>query len=87
MATGNTKNHKKKAKLSKLKIAGCEERAKLPFQKDVLEKKVPYTIGGGIGQSRICMFFLQRAHIGEVQSSIWPEDVVEKAMSHGVNLL
>ena len=70
-----------------LKIAGCEERAELPFQKDVLECKVPYTIGGGIGQSRICMFFLQRAHIGEVQSSIWPEDVVEKAAAHGVNLL
>ena len=76
-----------KSLAEQLKKAGCEERAKLPFQKDVLEKKVPYTIGGGIGQSRICMFFLQRAHIGEVQSSIWPEDVVEKAMSHGVNLL
>ncbi|MDD6101851.1 MAG: aspartate--ammonia ligase [Clostridiales bacterium] len=70
-----------------LKIAGCEERAELPFQKAVLEKKLPYTIGGGIGQSRICMFFLQRAHIGEVQSSIWPDDVVKKAAENGINLL
>ncbi|HAU50317.1 MAG TPA: aspartate--ammonia ligase [Clostridiales bacterium] len=75
------------AMAKQLKIAGCEERAELPFQKDVLECRLPYTIGGGIGQSRICMFFLQRAHIGEVQSSVWPEDVVEKAAAHGVNLL
>ena len=70
-----------------LKIAGCEDRAQLPFQKSILEGKLPYTIGGGIGQSRICMFFLQRAHIGEVQSSIWPDEVVEYAAQHGVNLL
>ncbi len=70
-----------------LKISGCEERATLPFQKAVLEKKLPYTIGGGIGQSRICMFFLQRAHIGEVQSSIWPDDVLEIAKANGVNIL
>ncbi|MBR6849696.1 MAG: aspartate--ammonia ligase [Lachnospiraceae bacterium] len=76
-----------KAMASQLKIAGCEERAELPFQKSVLDGTLPYTIGGGIGQSRICMFFLQRAHIGEVQSSIWPEDVVEQAAAHGVNLL
>ena len=70
-----------------LKKAGCEERASLPFQKAILNNELPFTIGGGIGQSRICMFFLQRAHIGEVQSSIWPEDVVAKAAAHGVNLL
>ena len=70
-----------------LKAAGCEDRASLPFQKSVLEGKLPYTIGGGIGQSRICMFFLQRAHIGEVQSSIWPKDVLEKARENGVNIL
>ena len=50
-----------------LKAAGCEERAELPFQKAILEKKLPYTVGGGIGQSRICMFYLRKAHIGEVQ--------------------
>lgn len=70
-----------------LKISSCEDRASMPFQKDVLEANLPYTIGGGIGQSRICMFFLQRAHIGEVQSSIWPEEVHEIAKAHGVNIL
>lgn len=70
-----------------LKISGCEDRAELPFQKSVLAGELPYTIGGGIGQSRICMFFMQRAHIGEVQSSIWPDDVCEKAKQNGINLL
>lgn len=70
-----------------LEIAGCPERAEFPFQKAILEKELPYTIGGGIGQSRICMFFLHRAHIGEVQASIWPEDVLEEARSKGVNIL
>ena len=70
-----------------LKISGCEDRASLPFQKAVLEKKLPYTIGGGIGQSRICMFFLQRAHIGEVQSSIWPDEVLLAAKENGINIL
>lgn len=70
-----------------LKLSGCEDRASLPFQKAILEKKLPYTIGGGIGQSRICMFFLQRAHIGEVQSSIWPDEVVKTAKEHGINIL
>ena len=70
-----------------LKISGCEDRASLPFQKAVLEKKLPYTIGGGIGQSRICMFFLQRAHIGEVQSSIWPDEVLKIAKENGINIL
>lgn len=70
-----------------LEIAGCPERAELPFQKAILDKELPYTIGGGIGQSRICMFFLRRAHVGEVQSSIWNEGVVEYAASKGVNLL
>ena len=72
---------------SQLEKAGCTERAELPFQKAVLEKKLPYSIGGGIGQSRICMFFMQRAHIGEVQSSIWPADVAKKAKASGINLL
>lgn len=70
-----------------LKLAGCEERADLPFQKAILEKKLPYTVGGGIGQSRICMFYLRKAHIGEVQASIWPDDIRETAMKHGITLL
>ena len=70
-----------------LKIAGCEERADLPFHKYILEDKLPYTIGGGIGQSRLCMFFLQRAHIGEVQSSVWPEEVYKDAYAKNVNII
>lgn len=72
---------------SQLKAAKCEKRAKLPFHKAILEGKLPYTIGGGIGQSRICMFFLRRAHIGEVQSSIWLEKDRKAAESCGINLL
>jgi aspartate--ammonia ligase len=48
---------------------------------------MPYTIGGGIGQSRICMFCLRKAHIGEVQSSIWPDDMVRTCEEHGISLL
>lgn len=70
-----------------LKIAGCLDRENLPFQKAVLEGKLPYTVGGGIGQSRICMFFLRRAHIGEVQSSIWKDEDLKYAASHGIKLL
>ncbi|ROR30558.1 aspartate-ammonia ligase [Mobilisporobacter senegalensis] len=70
-----------------LEISGCMDRANLPFQKALLNKELPYTIGGGIGQSRICMFFLRKAHIGEVQVSIWPDDVLEYAKSKGVELL
>lgn len=73
--------------LAQLKKAGCEERANLPFQKALLDKELPYTIGGGIGQSRICMFFLRKAHIGEVQSSIWPEDTLKLAEEKNVHLL
>lgn len=77
----------KDALLSQLEKAGCPERAKLPFQKAVLEEEVPYTIGGGIGQSRICMFFLRKAHIGEVQCSLWPEADMEKAQENGLQML
>lgn len=77
----------KKALLEQLDKAGCPERAGLPFQKAVLNEELPYTIGGGIGQSRICMFFLRKAHIGEVQSSLWPDDMVKEATTHGIQLL
>lgn len=70
-----------------LKLAGCEERANLEFQKALLAGELPYTIGGGIGQSRICMFFLRKAHIGEIQASIWPEEVKEAAKKAGIQLL
>jgi aspartate--ammonia ligase len=73
--------------LSQLKKAGCEERAELPFQKAILNQELPYTIGGGIGQSRICMFYLRKAHIGEVQCSLWPEEVIAETEKHGIKLL
>ncbi|MDD6812141.1 MAG: aspartate--ammonia ligase [Lachnospiraceae bacterium] len=72
---------------SQLAKAGCPERANLPFQKAILEDKLPLSIGGGIGQSRICMFFLRKAHIGEVQCSLWPEAVTKEALANGIQLL
>ena len=77
----------KDALLSQLEKAGCPERAQLPFQKAVIEEQLPFTIGGGIGQSRICMFFLRKAHIGEVQSSLWPPEIAEEAEKNGIHLL
>ena len=77
----------KDALLSQLKKAGCEERASLPYQQAVINEELPFTIGGGIGQSRICMYYLRKAHIGEVQSSLWPDDVAEKAAAGGIQLL
>lgn len=76
-----------KSLAEQLKKAGCEERAKLPFQKALLEGKLPQTIGGGIGQSRICMFFLRKAHIGEIQVSVWPDEIHEIAAQHGITIL
>ncbi|MDD6429393.1 MAG: aspartate--ammonia ligase [Lachnospiraceae bacterium] len=70
-----------------LKAAGCEDRLSLPFHKAIMERRLPYTIGGGIGQSRICMFFLRKCHIGEVQVSVWPESDIEEADRQGVTLL
>ncbi len=77
----------KDALLSQLDKAGCPERAELPFQKSIINEEVPYTIGGGIGQSRICMFFLRKAHIGEVQCSLWPDDFMKEAEEKGLQLL
>lgn len=77
----------KDALLSQLQKAGCEERANLPFQQAIINEELPYTIGGGIGQSRICMFFLRKAHIGEVQSSLWSEEMIAECEKNGVQLL
>ena len=76
-----------KAMKEQLEKAGCTERAELPFHKAILNGELPYTIGGGIGQSRICMFFLRKAHIGEVQCSLWPEEVMKMAEEKGLQLL
>ncbi len=70
-----------------LKIRGCEERANLPFQKSLLQGELPLTIGGGIGQSRMCVYLLRKAHVGEVQSSMWPEDVVAACKKANILLL
>ena len=72
---------------SQLEERGCPERAELPFQRDLLNGNLPLTMGGGIGQSRMCMFFLRKAHIGEVQASIWPQETVDAFREQGVCLL
>lgn len=70
-----------------LKAAKCEDRKELDYHKSLLKGELPYTIGGGIGQSRICMYFLNKAHIGEVQVGIWPKDMIKKCEQSGINLL
>lgn len=75
------------ALMEQLQISGCTERASLPFHKMLLEHKLPYTIGGGIGQSRLCMLLLNRAHVGEVQASIWPDEMITECAEHGIILL
>ncbi len=70
-----------------LRIAGCEDRREKPFHQAILNNELPYSIGGGIGQSRLCMFFLRKAHIGEVQVSVWPKDMIDDCRRHGIFLL
>ncbi|MDQ4140820.1 MAG: aspartate--ammonia ligase [Bacteroidota bacterium] len=70
-----------------LALSGCEDRTKLMWHQMLLNGELPQTIGGGIGQSRLCMFFLRKAHIGEVQSSIWPESVLETCEKNNIPLL
>jgi len=70
-----------------LKEAGCEDRKGLEYHSLLLDGKLPYTIGGGIGQSRICMFFLKCAHIGEVQAAVWPEEMLEECSMSSIALL
>ena len=73
--------------MRQLEIRGCPERKELPFHKALLNGELPYSIGGGIGQSRICMFFLRKAHIGEVQASVWPQGMIDECKAKGVELL
>ena len=70
-----------------LKEAGCEERRVLPYHRMLLNGELPSTIGGGIGQSRLCMLLLDRAHVGEVQASIWPKAMEEECRRNGIILL
>lgn len=77
----------KKTLESQLIKAHCEERKTLPFHQLLLNEKLPQTIGGGIGQSRICMFFLQKAHIGEVQTSVWDENTIKTCKENNIEIL
>ena len=70
-----------------LALAGAEDRKELPFHKAILNRELPYSIGGGIGQSRLCMYFLRKAHIGEVQASVWPDEMISKCEAAGIHLL
>lgn len=70
-----------------LEIDGKLDRLEMPFHKGVVDGTIPLSIGGGIGQSRLCMFFLRKAHIGEVQVSVWPEDMIEECAEHDIFLL
>jgi len=72
---------------SQLRSANCMERAQQDFHQMVLNNELPLTVGGGIGQSRICMYFLDKAHIGEVQASVWPSSMIEDCRVHGIDLL
>ena len=70
-----------------LKIAGCDDRRELEFHKMLLNKELPYTVGGGIGQSRICMYLLEKAHVGEVQSSVWTDEMIQDCKDANIVLL
>ena len=75
------------ALMRQLELSDCMDRLELPFHKALMAGELPYTVGGGIGQSRLCMFFLRKAHIGEVQSSYWDAETVKKCAEKGITLL
>lgn len=68
-------------------LAGCEDRKELPFHKALLNDELPLTMGGGIGQSRLCLIMLKKAHVGEVQASLWPKDIIEECAKQNIHLL
>ena len=70
-----------------LELRGEQAKSGLMYHRMLLEGRLPYTIGGGIGQSRLCMFLLRKAHIGEIQSSVWPEEMVTQCSSGGIELV
>ncbi|WP_341780029.1 aspartate--ammonia ligase [Levilactobacillus sp. HBUAS70063] len=70
-----------------LKIAHAEDRLKLPYHQMIMNEELPYTIGGGIGQSRLCMLLLGKAHVGEVQTSIWPQAMIDQCEAANIHLL
>ncbi len=76
-----------RAMAHQLDASGCQDRAEQTFHQMILNKQLPQTIGGGIGQSRLCLYFLDKAHIGEVQASVWPERTITDCKLHGIYLL
>ncbi|PKG22912.1 aspartate--ammonia ligase [Niallia nealsonii] len=76
-----------KTLLKQLKLSNAESRIKMDFHQSILKGELPYTIGGGIGQSRLCMFFLKKAHIGEVQASVWNDRIIEECKKGNITLL
>ena len=73
--------------VTQCRASHCEGRLKLPYHQMILNKELPYTIGGGIGQSRLCMLLLNKAHVGEVQASVWPKRMYELAEQYNIPLL
>jgi aspartate--ammonia ligase len=76
-----------KALLRQLKIRGCMQRRELLWHRRLLDNRMPLSIGGGIGQSRLCMYYLRKAHIGEIQTSLWPEAMIATCRKHHIPLL
>jgi aspartate--ammonia ligase len=76
-----------KSLIKQLEVSDCIDRKYLMFHSELLAGRLPYTVGGGIGQSRICMFYLNKAHIGEVQASVWPKSMIERCKKEDIVLL
>jgi aspartate--ammonia ligase len=77
----------KEALLRQLKVRGCEQRRKLLWHRRLLHDEMPLSIGGGLGQSRLCMYYLRKAHVGEIQASQWPDAMVRTCRKHNIRLL
>jgi aspartate--ammonia ligase len=75
------------ALLRQLQIRGCTEREDLFWHQKLLRGEMPLSIGGGIGQSRLCMYFLRKAHVGEIQASLWPDEMVTVCRANNIPLL
>jgi len=77
----------KESLLRQLQLTGKEERQQLYFHQKLLKDELPLSIGGGIGQSRLCMVLLHKAHLGEIQASIWPDDMIKECEKLGINII
>jgi len=77
----------KQSLLKQLELRKCTEKENLFYHKKLISGQLPQTIGGGIGQSRLCMFFLRKAHIGEVQASVWPDHILENCIKSNIILM